>query len=297
MSTILAALRERDGRRDAGERESRSHGGRTRPGCRWRWPASRGRRRPASRSARSCIRLRRKSPPPSARSPSRRPIVVQQPVRPAPPRPPRRRGTAAGTRVERWKPHALRAAASPVDVAAATTATHLPAPTAPTLAGRRPGHRRPSRSLRLESIALREAPSERTADARDRRRPVREPAPGRIRERGRGAADPSRGRLRPPRLGRLRAGVRSWPDLPDGPARREPWSSSRLCQLLESDAGLPDASDGKLEEGAEVRHRMALRGGPARGGARLSERTAKSTSSRARIALDRNAPISLRVHG
>src|SRR5262249_48150109 len=54
---------------------------------------------------------------------------------------------------------------------------------------------------------------------------------------------------------------------------------------------------GKLGAGAEVRYRMALRGGPARGGRKALRANGEGAQAAGLGYAGRNAPISLRVHG
>ena len=151
MSTILEALRERDGHGTPGAGEPIAW--REDPAwMRWRWPAA----AIVGLVALGAILhpLRWKPPPPSPSSVATS-IVVQQPVRPPPP-PPRNVEEPPRARVERWKPTAAPPPPSSVAADAASTA----APTAPMLAG---ASDTPAEStLRVESIRYAEAPGERT---------------------------------------------------------------------------------------------------------------------------------------
>jgi len=152
VSTILAALRERDGRGTPGAGEPiewRDDAA----WMRWRWPVA----------AIVCLvaigailhPLRRKPPPPPPSSVATS-IVVQQPVRPAPP-PPRNVEEPPRARVERWKPTAAappppsRVAADAASTAAPITSTFAGAPDTPA-----------ESTLRVEAIRYTEAPGERT---------------------------------------------------------------------------------------------------------------------------------------
>jgi hypothetical protein len=151
VSTILEALRERDGRGTPGAGEPRAW--RDDPAwMRWRWPAAAIVGLVAIGAALHPFRW--KSPPP-APSPGATSIVVQQPVRPAPP-PPRNVEEPPRARVERWKPTAAPPPPASVGADAASTA----AQTAPMFAG---APDTPAEStLRVESIRYAEAPGERT---------------------------------------------------------------------------------------------------------------------------------------
>jgi hypothetical protein len=101
VSTILEALRERDGqgRLDGGEPIA---WGDDPARMRWRWPAAAIVGLVAIGTVLHPLRWKPPPPPPSSAAPS---IVVQQPVRPAPPLP-RDMEEAPRARVERWKPTA-----------------------------------------------------------------------------------------------------------------------------------------------------------------------------------------------
>lgn len=151
MSTILAALRERDGHGTPGAGEPIAW--MEDPAwMRWRWPAAAIVGLVAVGAILHPLRWKPPPPPPSSVGPS---IVVQQPVRPAPP-PPRKVEEPPRARVERWKPTA---APPPPSSVAADAASSAP-PTAPMLAGASdtPGES----TLRVESIRYAEVPGERT---------------------------------------------------------------------------------------------------------------------------------------
>jgi hypothetical protein len=151
VSTILEALRERDGqgRLDGGEPIA---WGDDPAWMRWRWPAAAIVGLVAIGTVLHPLRWKPPPPPPSSAAPS---IVVQQPVRPAPPLPRDMEG-APRARVERWKPTAAPPPPSGVAADAASTAPQ----TAAMFAG---ASDTPAEStLRVESIRYTEAPGERS---------------------------------------------------------------------------------------------------------------------------------------
>jgi hypothetical protein len=152
VSTILEALRERDGQGRPGGGEPIAWRDDL-AWMRWRWPAAAIVALVAIGAVLHPVHWLPRPPPPS--SPVAPSIVVQQPVRPALP-PPRNVEEPPRARVERWKPIAAPPSPSSVAADAASTA----APIAPTFAG---ASDTPAEStLRVESIRYTEAPGERT---------------------------------------------------------------------------------------------------------------------------------------
>jgi hypothetical protein len=136
VSTILEALRERDGHGTPGAGEPIAW--REDPAwMRWRWPAAAIVGLVAIGAVLHPLRWKPPPPPPSSVAPS---IVVQQSVRPAPP-PPRNVEEPPRARVERWKP-----TAAPPPPSSVAGASDTPAES----------------TLRVESIRYTEAPGERT---------------------------------------------------------------------------------------------------------------------------------------
>ena len=150
MSTILEALRERDGGTpDAGERIAWTYD----PAwMRWRWPAAALVGLVGIGAALHPVHWMPRTPPPDPASAA---TVVQQPVRPIPP-PVRSMEEAPRARVERWQPAAPPQSASTVAADATTTAAK--APQANAGAADKPAES----TLRLESIYYAKALGDRT---------------------------------------------------------------------------------------------------------------------------------------